>query len=213
MKSLPKPAQLAIYIGVPLLLIFIFIGQVVSIRSTLVEKENGLTATYKAKMIELDKFTSTATETFGVSEAAADKIGAVITEAVAGRYQGADPQAQGGELFSALTEAYPDLSANTALYAKVIDVITSGRQSFADAQSKMASQVANYRTWTDSGILRPMVTSMLGTPTDRIRITIANKTAYTGEEALNVMETVIMSSNTTEAIESGVLEPLEFGAK
>lgn len=213
MKSLPKPAQLAIYIGVPLLIVFIVVGYFVSVRSALVEKENGLTATYKANMIELDKFTSTATEQFGIADEAADKIGAVITEAVAGRYQGADPQAQGGELFSALTEAYPDLTANTELYAQVSQTIKSGRQDFADAQSKMASQVANYRTWTDSGFLRPMVTGMLGTPTDRIRITIANKTAYTGEEALNVMETVIMSSNTGAAIESGVLEPLEFGAK
>lgn len=211
--TLPKPAIIAIAIAVPLLLVVGVISYFSAVRNNIIEKEEGLTASYKTNMIELDKFTSSVTETFGVAEEAADKIGAVITEAIAGRYQGADPQAQGGELFSALAEAYPDLSANTELYAQVSRAITSGRQAFADAQSKMASQVSAYRQYIDKGFMKSTVAGMLGSPTDRIRITMGNKLAYTGDEALLVMETVIMSPNTADAIDTGILEPLEFGAK
>ncbi|WP_422390166.1 hypothetical protein [Arthrobacter sp. N1] len=50
----------------------------------------------------------------------------VLTAAVQGRYDGATDPGTGGARLSAITEAYPDLTASTESYAKVQDQVASG---------------------------------------------------------------------------------------
>jgi hypothetical protein len=188
-----------------------FFGYYNSVRSEGIGKENHLEGTYQANQDELSKVTLTVKETAGIANVANTKMDEIIKNAIQGRYDGAMDAGTGGAMFSAITEAYPELGANVALYARVQDAIIAGRQSFSNRQKLLLDEVVSYENWLEQDVLRSTVVKMAGFPSGSLEARIGDK-VYTGREALTRIKTLVLTKDTTTAYETGEVAPL-FGSE
>jgi hypothetical protein len=199
-------------IGVVVLLVVVAIWQFSSfngIKNTGVAKESALNAQYLDNQNELSKVTLQIKESLGVADLKSQKLDEVLTDAVKGRYDG-DLQAatpgQAPQLISALVEAYPDMSG-LATYDRVVDIIQAGRESYANKQSKLLDMLRDYDTWRRSGIINSWKVSLAGFPSDGLEARIGTKIER-GQDALDQMYLIVLVEGTTEAYETGVIEPV-----
>lgn len=178
-----------------------------SVRNEGIRIESELNATYKDSMAELSSYTQKVQESLGVAELGTGRVQEILVEAVKGRYDGKMEPGTEGSMFSAIQEAYPDLTATSETYSKIQTLVEVGRDSFKNRQMIMSSRIANYETWKKTGLLRSTVVNMLGFPSDDLKVTIGDAT-YKGEDALDKMNEVIMSTEALGDFESGVSDPL-----
>lgn len=196
-----------------LIIIVSFISSVNGTRNTLIQKEQSLVGEYKSNQNELSTYTNQITESLGVADAGNDKVGQVLKDAISGRYDGKMEPGTGGAMFSAISEAYPDLTANTAMYAKVQDAVIAGRNQYKNTQNKLIDRARDYETWTQSDFVRSfIVKNVLGAPTDNLKITIGQNT-FRGQDALDKLSQPILSGAAIQSYETGVTEPIIGGAK
>lgn len=184
-----------------------FFGYYNSVRSEGIGKENHLEGTYQANQDELSKVTLTVKETIGIADKGNTKMDEIIKNAVQGRYDGAMDAGTGGAMFSAIQEAYPELTANVALYARVQDAIVAGRQSFSNRQKLLLDEVVSYENWLEQDVLRSTVVKMAGFPSGSLEARIGDK-VYTGREALAKIKTLVLTKDTVTAYETGEVAPL-----
>ena len=188
-----------------------FIGSVNNTRNTLIEKEQALVGEYKTNQNELSTYTNQITETLGVADAGSDKLDKILTDAISGRYDGKMQPGTGGAMFSAISEAYPDLTSSTAMYAKVQDQVIAGRNQYKNTQNKLIDRARDYETWIKSDWFRSfIVKNVLGAPTDDLKITIGENT-FRGQDALDKLSQPIMSGAAIKAYETGVSDPVIGG--
>ena len=184
-----------------------FFGYYNSVRSEGIGKENHLEGTYQANQDELSKVTLTVKETIGIADKGNTKMDEIIKNAVQGRYDGAMDAGTGGAMFSAISEAYPELTANVALYARVQDAIIAGRQSFSNRQKLLLDEVVGYENWLEQDVLRSTVVKMAGFPSDSLEAQVGEN-VYTGRDALRKIKTLVLTKDTVTAYETGTIEPL-----
>lgn len=201
-----KVAIIATLAVIAIAIVSIF-GYINSVRSEGIGKENNLERAYKNAQDELSKVTLTVKETAGIADKAGSKIDTIIKDAVTGRYDGAMDAGTGGAMFSAIQEAYPELAANVALYAKVQDAIIAGRLSFSNSQKVLLGEVTSYENWMEQDITRSMVVNMLGFPTDSLEAQIGTN-VYHGRDALAKIKTLVLTKDTVTAYETGEVAPL-----
>lgn len=201
-----KVAIIATLAVIAIAIVSIF-GYINSVRSEGIGKENNLERAYKNAQDELSKVTLTVKETAGIADKAGSKIDTIIKDAVTGRYDGAMDAGTGGAMFSAIQEAYPELAANVALYAKVQDAIIAGRLSFSNSQKVLLGEVTSYENWMEQDITRSMVVDMLGFPTDSLEAQIGTN-VYHGRDALAKIKTLVLTKDTVTAYETGEVAPL-----
>lgn len=170
-------------------------------------QENRLEAQYKAGQNELSTLTLSVKESLGVADKGANKLDEVLTNAVAGRYDGAMEPGDSGSLYSAITEAYPDLTATSESYAKVQDVIVSGRAEFRNQQNKLSNMISNYESWMDSGLIHSQIVKMAGFPSDSLEARVGND-VYKGEAALDKMKQQVLAQEAVDSYDTGIVEPL-----
>lgn len=200
---------------VALLLIIIvsFISSVNTTRNTLITKEQELVAEYKGNQTELSAYTNQVKESLGVANVGNDKVGQILKDAISGRYDGNMQPGTGGSMFSAITEAYPDLTANTAMYAKVQDQVIAGRNQYKNVQNKLIDRARDYETWIQTDFMRSfIVKNVLGAPTDNLKITVGENT-FRGQDALDKLSQPIMSSEAIKSYETGVSDPVVGGTE
>lgn len=200
---------------VALLLIIVvsFISSINGTRNTLIQKEQSLVGEYKSNQNELSTYTNQVKESLGVADLGNDKVGQILKDAISGRYDGNMQPGTGGSMFSAISEAYPDLTANTAMYSKVQDQVIAGRNSYKNTQNKLIDRARDYETWTQSDIVRSfIVKNVLGAPTQNLKITIG-ETTLRGQDALDKLSQPIMSSDAIKSYDTGVSDPVIGGAK
>jgi hypothetical protein len=196
-----------------LIMIVSFISSVNTTRNTLIEKEQALVGEYKTNQNELSTYTNQVTESLGVADAGNDKVGQILKDAISGRYDGKMEPGTGGAMFSAISEAYPDLTANTAMYAKVQDQVIAGRNQYRNTQNKLIDRARDYDTWIKTDFLRSfIVKNVLGAPTDDLKITVGQNT-FRGQDALDKLSQPILSGAAIQSYETGVTDPLIGGAK
>lgn len=199
-------------IGAGLLLVFILAlsayGTINSARSGAISRENDIVAQYQDNKNELSKNILVINETLGIADRQSEVLNEILTAAVQGRYDGALEPGTGGSMFSAIAEAYPDLTATTETYAKVQDAVISQRQSFKNQQSKLIDMIKNYKKWTTSDLFRSWVLdTFVGTPTDLMEIEHEGKTLR-GKAALDQASQIITTSQTEAIYGSGTQEPI-----
>lgn len=195
-------------VAVLLIMIVSFISSVNSTRNTLIQKEQELVGEYKANQNELSTYTNQVKESLGVADAGNDKVGQILKDAISGRYDGKMAPGTGGSMFSAISEAYPNLTANTAMYAKVQDQVIAGRNSYKNTQNKLIDRARDYETWIQSDLVRSfIVKNVLGAPTQNLKITIGENTLR-GQDALDKLSQPIMSSDAIKSYQSGVSDPV-----
>jgi hypothetical protein len=196
-----------------LIMIVSFISSVNTTRNTLIEKEQALVGEYKTNQNELSTYTNQVTESLGVADAGNDKVGQILKDAISGRYDGKMEPGTGGAMFSAISEAYPDLTANTAMYAKVQDQVIAGRNQYRNTQNKLIDRARDYDTWIKTDFVRSfIVKNVLGAPTDDLKITVGQNT-FRGQDALDKLSQPILSGSAIQSYETGVTDPLIGGTK
>lgn len=211
----PSPKALALIAAAGLTLV-VLIGFGVTlngVQKAMVKREQALSAQYQANQNELSTFVSKVTEMMGVAETATEAQRTVLEDAVKGRYEGetgANPT--GGAFFSAITEAYPDLAQNQALYGKVQDAVSSGREAYKNKQDKLLDMLREYETWKNSGFVHSKLASMVGAPSDNLVARVGMQ-ANRGQDALDQMYVIVLTSQAKEAYETGEMDPLDLGPK
>jgi hypothetical protein len=141
----------------------------------------------------------------GLANAQTDALDKVITDAVKGRYtDGSSAQVGRGQLFSALSEAYPDTSALSATFDKVLIVITGCRSNFKDSQSALQRELARFNKWR-SGSFTVRKFGGSNYPNDELKIK-AGGTFVKGELALDQMGEMVLVADAETARDTGVLQ-------
>jgi hypothetical protein len=196
---------------VALLFAIIAISTFSSTRSAMIRQENNLSQEYTTARGNLATYVSTIREALGVADRATGNLDALLTDVVAGRYQGdTSVQPGGGQLFSAITEAYPDITSLSINYERVQTAIFAGRESFKNEQEHLLQMISDYSTWREDGLLRSFFTGMLGAPTDRLKADNGTDIAY-GQAALDRMAKIVSTQEANDAYKTGVMEPLDLG--
>ena len=194
-----------------LIMLVSFISSVNTTRNTLIDKEQALVGEYKTNQTELSAYTNQVKESLGVANTGNDKVGQILKDAISGRYDGNMQPGTGGSMFSAITESYPDLTANTAMYTKVQDQVIAGRNQFKNSQNKLIDRARDYQTWIKTDFVRSfIVKNVLGAPTDDLKITIGENT-FRGQDALDKLQQPIMSSDAVKSFDTGVSDPVIGG--
>jgi hypothetical protein len=137
-----------------------------------------------------------------------DSIREVLVEAVRGRY---DDSGFGTDsaLFFAIAEAYPDVNGLTTAWTRIIDYISAQREGYRNQQSKLLDMLRSYDTWRETGILKPLITSILGVPTHRLKADVGD-TVLTGDLALAEMYEIVLTQEAVDAYEDSRMEPLQI---
>lgn len=177
------------------------------LRNEGIRREAALVAQYQDNQNELSNYIVSFKESLGIAEQGADKIDQILLDAVKGRYDGAMEPGTGGEMFSAISEAYPDLTATTESYAKVQDLVVSGRAAYKNKQSLLLDKIRSYETWKESGFIQSSAINALGFPSERMEVRIGERT-LTGDAALNEMKSLVLVSDAVESYETHTTEPL-----
>jgi len=184
-------------------------GNVNNINTEGVRMETSLNAQYKDNQNELSSYILKFNESLGIADRQSNKLNEIITDAVKGRYDN-DTSLQpgtGGAMFSAISEAYPDLTASTESYAKVQDLVVSGRDAYKNKQTKLLDQIRDYQAWQETGLIKRQVIASMGFPSKSLRVT-DNGVTYTGEDALARMERIVLTKEAVQAYETGEQAPL-----
>lgn len=172
-----------------------------------VDRETALTAQYLDNQNELSSYVSGFYEQIGVANLKSDKMDQILLDAVKGRYDGHTSAQPGqGQLFSAISEAYPDL-AGLNIYDKIVDYVKAGRESYKQKQSKLLGMLQQYDKWRESGIIQSRLIKLAGFPSHALRAQIGTSASF-GEAALNQMYVIVLTSDTIKAYQTGVQDPL-----
>lgn len=179
-----------------------------SLRSESVARENALNAQYLSNQNYLSAYVSGFYEQLGVAGAKSDKLDQILSDAVKGRYESSGGFAPNGAFFSAIVEAYPDLSALN-IYDKIVDYVASQREGYRGIQDKLLDMLRSYDTWRQDGLIQSMIVSdILGIPSERLEARIGTDVKR-GLEARDRMFTIVLASQAKEAYETGILDPLQ----
>lgn len=178
-----------------------------SVRNEGVRQELSLTAKYKAMQASYGQDRLAFTDQLGIAREKRDALDKILTDAVSGRYNKAgSPQVDNGKLFSAIQEAYPDLSGLN-IYDKILDFVTKMRNKFAQDQAQIADMIKDYNTWRETGsFLHPTFVKWAGFPSSSLEMQ-ANGNTYRGQEALDKMSRPIIGSDTGQIFDTGVDQP------
>lgn len=136
-----------------------------------------------------------------------EKLDQILTDAVKGRYESSGGFSAKGAFFSAISEAYPDLSG-LAIYDKLSTYVAAGRTSYRDVQDKLLDMLRAYDLWQGTGFVRSMVVRAMGFPSERLEARLPGKIAR-GKEARDQMYIIVLASEAAKAYETGKMEPLK----
>lgn len=208
-----KMKKLIIAGGAALLVIIIAavtFGNINTINGEGVRREAALVAQYEDNRNELSSYITKFNESLGIADRQSSKLNEILTDAVKGRYDNDSSlePGTGGAMFSAITEAYPDLTASVESYAKVQDLVVSGRDAYKNKQSKLLDMIRDYTEWSESDLFKRMVIDALGFPGDTLKVTGADGTVYRGEDALDRISQIVLTQDAVDAYESGTQDPL-----
>lgn len=169
------------------------------------KKEARLNAQYNDNFNYLSDCVVRIRESAGVVRGQTAALDQVFTDAVKGRYEG-DSRAQPGgsaALFSAMVEAYPDLSSLSGGFDRVLTVVNGCRTDYRDMQTKMQRMIADFESWrTGSFFVRTFGGEF---PNDNLKAKRGAR-LLRGEAALVQMESVVVVSDARRAQETGEIE-------
>lgn len=195
------------FIAVIVIAVIAVIGTFNSVRNEGISKENALEGQYQTNQNELSTYIVSITESLGVADKGSTKLQNILVEAVKGRYDGKMEPGTGGAMFSAISEAYPDLTATTEAYAKVQDQVVSGRTAYKNQQAKLTDMIRSYETWSEQGFVHSTMVRMIGFPSNTLEARVGD-TVYKGEEALQQMKRLVLVEGAITSYETGKTAPI-----
>lgn len=188
---------------------FSLYGYINTLRDQRVDWETQLPNQYSANQSYLSAYMGGFYEQVGVAKLKSDKMDKILLDAVKGRYEGAGGFKSSKEaLFSAIKEAYPDLSGLN-IFDKMMDYIASKREGYRADQAKLLDMLRGYDKWRQSGILQSwIIKHILDCPSENMIARVGEK-KFTGQAALDQMYLIVLVEGTTEAYTTGKMKPLE----
>lgn len=208
LSAVKKPVVIWVAIAVVVIIAGLSLFSTInSLRDQGIKRENALEAQYQDNQNELSTYILKIKEILGVADRGANKLDQILSDAIKGRYDGKMEPGTGGAMFSAITEAYPDLTATSASYAKVQDAIMSGRDAYKNKQTQLLAKIESYENWTTQGLIDSQIIKSLGFPTDSLEARVGEK-VYKGAEALEQMKNIVKVKEATTAYETGETAPL-----
>lgn len=198
-------------IGLALLLVLSLIigfSKFNGLRNQAVTKEAALVAQYQDNQNELSTYVLQFKESMGVAAKGTERLEAILVEAIKGRYDGNMEPGTGGSMFSAIAEAYPDLTATTESYAKVQDLVVSGRNAYKNKQTKLLDMIRDYETWRETDIINSfIIRNWVGAPTERLKVTVDGDT-FTGAAALDKISQIVLTRDAIDSYKTGEMDAL-----
>lgn len=186
----------------------VFYSKVNGLRNTAISKETALVSQYKDNQNELSTYILQFKETMGVANVGADRLEDILVDAVKGRYDGNMEPGDSGSMFSAIAEAYPDLTATSESYAKVQDLVVSGRNAYKNQQTKLLDMIRDYDSWRNRDFIDSLIVrDWIGAPTDLLKVNVAGVT-YKGEDALEKISEIVLVQDAIDSYDTGIQEPL-----
>lgn len=206
--------KVLIAVGVVLVLVITLYGKFNGIRHEGVDRETALSAQYQDNQNELSSFISTFYEQLGIADRKSEQLDRILEDAVKGRYDDTGLQAatpnESNDLISAIVEAYPDLSGLDT-YDTILDTISSGREAYKQKQTKLLDMLRSYDKWREQDIIGSVLIDLSGYPSDNLRAQIGTQVTR-GQDALDQMYVIVLTSQAADAYETGELDPLEVPA-
>ena len=185
---------------------FSFYGYVNGLRSESIRHETALNAQYLANQNFLSAFISEFYEQMGVAATKSEKLNAILSDAVKGRYDDGGFSADGA-FFAAVVEAYPQLG-DLQIYDRIVDYVVSRREEYRLIQEKLLDMLRAYDTWRQDGLVQSRIISgLLEIPSERLEARIGED-VVTGEAARERMYKIVLASQAKKAYETGEMEPL-----
>lgn len=200
-------------IGGAILIVFLIVGisffsKYNGLRNTAISKETALVSQYQDNQNELSNYIVQFKESMGVADIGSERLEAILVEAVKGRYDGEMQPGTGGTMFSAISEAYPDLTATAESYAKVQDLVVSGREAYKNKQSKLLDMIRDYDSWRKTDVFNSwMITTFGLAPSDTLTITIGSG-KLEKQEALDKIRQIVLVQESIDSYDTGIIEPL-----
>ena len=186
----------------------IFYGYFNGLQQEAVAQENALNAQYLDNQNYLSAYISGFYEMVGVANLKSDKMDAILSDAVKGRYEKNGGFAPNGALFSAIKEAYPNLSGLN-VYDKIADYVSAKREGYRATQSKLLDMLRSYDSWRQSGIIRSLLLkNVLRIPSETRLIARIGKQMWKGQAALDKMYEIVLTESTAKAYETGKMAPM-----
>ncbi len=202
-KKWALPAGIGLAVVLLLLLVNFVIGNGVTNEGN--KKEADLNSQYLDNQNYLSDCVLRIRESAGVVKGEAAALDEILTDAVKGRYdEGSSAQVGGGQLFSAIVEAYPDLSALSGSFDNVLAVVNGCRTDFRGKQTQLLDKLKAYDQWrTGSWTVRHYGD---GFPSNNLQARIGNTTPKRGQEALDQMYLIVTVKGNDESFETGETE-------
>lgn len=184
-----------------------FYGYVNSLRSEGIDHETVLSAQYQTNQNELSTYVVSIKEQVGIANIKSAKLDTILRHAVEGRY-GEDGFKPNGAMFSAITEAYPDLTQNLSLFDEIAASVRSGRIAFKGKQDQLIDRARVYNRFLEDGLLqRFVVQNLLGHPTAALKARIGTN-VVSGQAALDQIQVIVLTEGTAESFKSGTMAPV-----
>lgn len=176
-------------------------------RNDVVSMESDLMAQYPANMAYLSSYVGGFYEMLGVTNLKSEKMDKILIDSVKGRYERNGGFSSNGAFFSAIKEAYPDLSGLNS-YDKIIDYSSAKREGYRADQVKLLSMLKTYNNYINSNIVRSfIVKNIFNAPTRRLKVRVGDK-EYIGQDAIDKMFQIVLVEGVTESYETGKMKPL-----
>lgn len=185
---------------------FTVLGLINSNRNEGIRLESTINAQYQSNQNSLSTFITSFYETLGIADRKSEQLDRILTDAVTGRYGDDGLQSPDGALFSAITEAYPDLKGLDT-YDQIIDLIKSGRKEYQGKQDKLLDMIKEYDIWRTKGFIRNMFLENYF-PSKYLVARVGGQ-EWTGKEALAKMRQIVVTKQATRAYETNEMEALQ----
>jgi hypothetical protein len=187
--------------------VFGLYGYVNNLRNSGIEQEASLTAQYQTNQNELSAYVTSFYEQLGLANRKSAVLDTILVHAVQGRY-GENGFSANGKMFSAIAEAYPDLTQNLNIFDDIAAHVRSGRTAFKNKQDQLIDRTRSYRTWQSKGLVQQFVISSLGFPSQRLEARVGGQVIARGSEALEKMQDIVLTEGAVQAFQTGRQEPL-----
>lgn len=185
-------------------------GVYTSVRNEGRTQEIQLSATYKKVQIKYGQWRLGVTDQLGIAREKRDALDTILTHAIEGRYNKPNsPQVDNGKFFSAITEAYPDLTGQLDVFDKILEYVKQGREIFAQDQIELQEGVKKFNTWRNTGgLFHPMFAGWLF-PDNNLEARNGNQPPVYGQAALELMSRPIVGAETGKIFEDGEDKPID----
>lgn len=208
----PTQKKFSIIGGIVLVVVLVFVvwplSTISSIKSTGVSKETALSAQYRDNQNYLSSYINGFYEKVNVVVAQKDALNNILLDAVKGRYDGKMQPGTSGSLFSAISEAYPNLDGLSKSYQQIQDYISGGRAGYRDMQSKLLDMLRDYDNWRNGGLFHPMFVSMAGFPSSNLEAIVNGQPTLHGSAAEDKMKELVLAGQATTAYQTGTDQAL-----